>query len=98
MTYPARTPAYALSWLRRKGSVSLVVLLMSSLLLGCAPRVVTKVERVEVCPPVSLTEPTPEPVLQEETWRGVAGLALDLRAALRSANADKASIRASCPR
>lgn len=63
------------------------------ILCACSPPIAVKeVEVQKQYPPRTLLTETPEPVLAGNTWADLANWAADLVAALRSANADKASI------
>ena len=80
--------------MRQVNTASRAVLFLC--LLGCAAcSTVTPgpVTTVRLTPPSALLLETPEPRLAEPTNAGLLDYALDLRAALRKANADKAALR-----
>ena len=61
---------------------------------GCSnPQVITRTVTIKLKPPAVLLLPTPEPQLQGADNAALLDLLLDLRAALRSCNADKAGLR-----
>lgn len=61
---------------------------------GCsAVKIVRQVETLKLAPPAPLLRETATPVLRGNTNRDLLNFALELRAALREANADKAALR-----
>ena len=78
-----------------KGLLPGLALLCLLMLPGCSqPRVVTQVQTVKLIPPEVLLLETPEPRLAGNTNAALLDYALELRAALRAANTDKAALRA----
>lgn len=65
-----------------------------TLCVGCSGpgKVVTVPQVIHIVPPAALMEPTPEPQCGHETNGDLADCYDATRAALRSANADKAAI------
>lgn len=78
----------------RKPATGLMIL---CLMLCCAcstrERVVRQVEVRRLTPPALLLRETPTPVWRGNTNRDLLNFTLELRAALRNANADKAALR-----
>lgn len=67
----------------------LMILFLPLLLSACATTTVTE----RVYPPAHLIQNCPEPQMYGDTNGALARYAIDLRAALRSCNADKAGLR-----
>ena len=80
--------------MRRLHPASRVALLLCLLLCtACSTVTPGPVTTVRLTPPSALLRETPEPRLTEATNAGLLDYTLDLRAALRKANADKAALR-----